>query len=158
MNENKKERYAHIVFVIGVALKAINGIVETIGGAIFLITGGVADIITVLIQQELLEDPKDFVANQIQHLLPLLSIHTELFIAIYLLVHGIVKILLVVGLLMKKLWVYKLSIVIFFLFIVYQMYRYTISHSPFLLALSVFDAIVIALTWNEYTYLKRRNP
>lgn len=157
MSEDKKEYYIHAVFVVGIVLKAFNGLIETIGGVLFLATGSVMSIITYIVQQELLEDPKDIIANYAQHLLPLLSIHTELFIAIYLLVHGIIKIFLVIGLLMNKLWAYKLSIVVFILFIIYQLYRYSFSHSPFLLVLSLFDVIIIGLTWHEYTYLKKRN-
>ena len=46
--------------------------------------------------------------------------------------------------------------VAFGLFIAYQLYRYTYTHSIWLLLFSVLDLGVIALTWHEYRYIKQR--
>jgi uncharacterized membrane protein len=60
----------------------------------------------------------------------------------------------VAGLLLKLRWAYPAAIVAFTLFVVYQLYRYSHTHSTALLALSALDAAVIALTWLEYRRLK----
>ena len=41
-------------------------------------------------------------------------------------------------------------------FIVYQIYRYTAGYSLFLILLSVFDAVMIILTFIEYKKIKTR--
>jgi uncharacterized membrane protein len=64
--------------------------------------------------------------------------------------HGIVKLFLVVGLLRNKLWAYPAAIVVFVLFIAYQLYRLSSAPSPLLVLLTVFDVVVIGLTWHEY--------
>ena len=36
----------------------------------------------------------------------------------------------------------------------YQLFRFRVTHSPWLLALTVVDIVVIWLTWHEYRYLR----
>ena len=74
--------------------------------------------------------------------------------AVYLLWHGLVKAVLVAGLLLKQRWAYPTAILAFVLFVIYQLYRYTFTHAPELIYLSVLDVIVIALTWLEYQRLR----
>lgn len=66
--------------------------------------------------------------------------------AVYLLAHGIIKVALVMALLLNKLWAYPWMIVLA-VFIAYQAYRIVLSPSVGLLALTVFDLVIIALTW-----------
>ncbi len=54
------------------------------------------------------------------------------------------------ALLRGKLWAYPWAIGVFAAFGVYQIYRYFISQSGWLIALTVLDAIVILLTWFEW--------
>lgn len=65
---------------------------------------------------------------------------------------------LVAGLLREKLWAYPASIVVFGLFIFYQLARFRYTHSVELLLLTVLDVIIILLTWHEYRFLKRYKP
>ncbi len=155
MNELFREKNVHRLFIAGVLLKAVNAALEIIGGVLLLFTGAATKLITYMAQNELIEDPGDLVANTIQHYLPYLSEHSQLFAAIYLLSHGIIKIFLVTGLLRQRFWAYPSAIAIFFLFIVYQMYRYTHTHSSFLLIVTAFDLLVIWLTWHEYKIIRK---
>ena len=147
------EKKIHLVFVVSVLLKALNGVLEILLGIAFLFTSALAGIIQTLIQSELIEDPADLVANAIQNFLPFLT-HSQYFISIYLLSHGIIKIFLVAGLLRNKLWAYPAALVVFTLFIVYQLYRYSFTHSIWLILLTIFDLFVIWLTWHEYRVLQ----
>lgn len=156
MDAVKKEREIHLVFVISVVLKALGAFLEIIGGVLLLFTGATTHLIEYLINNELVEDPGDFLANTIQHLVPYLREHSQLFAAFYLLSHGVIKFFLSIGLLRRWLWTYPAAIVVFALFIVYQLYRYTHTHSIFLILLTIFDAIVIWLTWHEYKYMKEQ--
>jgi uncharacterized membrane protein len=103
-----------------------------------------------LTQHELLEDPHDVVATRIAAVAQGLSASTQSFYAFYLLSHGVVKLLLVAGLLANRLWAYPVSIAVFSLFILYQLYRFSYTHGVGLVALSVFDAFVIVLIWHEW--------
>jgi uncharacterized membrane protein len=84
------------------------------------------------------------------------SLSSELFIAFYFLSHGIIK-LFIVGYLWKgKLWAYPVGIILFFIFILYQVYRYSFTHSVWLIVLTILDLIIIYLTWSEYQRIKAR--
>ncbi|MHB8652119.1 MAG: DUF2127 domain-containing protein [Minisyncoccota bacterium] len=150
----QREQTLRRVFRISIFLKAGNAILEIVGGVLLLFTKSIFTWVVYLAQNELIEDPGDFVARGIQHYLPYLSDHAQLFAAFYLLSHGIVKIFLAVGLLRNKLWAYPSAIVVFILFILYQVYRYTYTHSFFLVLLTVFDLVVVWLTWHEYKVMK----
>mgnify|MGYP001590762921 CR=1 FL=1 len=148
------EKKIHLIFVLSVLLKALNGILEIILGVLLLFTSAIAGLVQTLVKGELIEDPSDLVANTIQNFLPFLT-HSEYFVAIYLLSHGVIKIFLVVGLLRNKLWAYSAAIVVFALFIVYQLYRYSFTHSIWLILLTIFDLFVIWLTWHEYRIIRQ---
>jgi uncharacterized membrane protein len=50
----------------------------------------------------------------------------------------------------EKRWAFPVAIAVFLLFIVYQLYRFTLTHSPWLMLLTLFDVAVLWLIWNEY--------
>jgi uncharacterized membrane protein len=154
------ERRIHQIFEIGVLLKGAHAVLECIGGlALALIsTTTIAAIVSKLTQDELTEDPHDFVANHLMTWAADFSLGTKNFYAFYLLSHGVVKLFLVVGLLKGKLWSYPASLVVLGLFVAYQLYRFSYTHGIGLIALSVFDIIVMGLIWHEYRIMKSRLP
>jgi uncharacterized membrane protein len=104
-----------------------------------------------LTAHELSEDPHDLIARYLLHTASHLTTSTTLFGAIYLLSHGGAKIVLVVLVLRDKLWAYPWLIALLLAFIAYQLYRITAVHfSVGLAALTVFDAVLVWLTWREY--------
>jgi uncharacterized membrane protein len=78
------------------------------------------------------------------------SISTQHFGMLYLLSHGGIKIVLVFLLWRKQIWAYPLAVVALVIFIFYQTIRWTTTHSVFLMALTVLDAVMIWLTIVEY--------
>jgi len=66
-----------------------------------------------------------------------------------------VKVLLVYALLRRYLWAHPTAIVVFTAFGMYQVYQVSFSHSLLLLALTVLDVVVIALTVWECRILRR---
>ena len=92
----------------------------------------------------------NFLVSAARHL----SLASEHFAAIYLLIHGAIKIALVGALLKHKLWAYPIAGVVFGVFIIYQIYRFTLTHGVGLIALSLFDLVVIWLICLEYRALK----
>lgn len=153
-----KQRLVHYSFLIGIVSKGINAATEIVGGILlfFLSAGSVARIVVSLTAGELSEDPRDLVANFLLKTANGLSVDKLHFAGVYLIVHGVVKIFLVVALLKNKLWAFPAAMAVFSVFIIYQLYRYSLSFSNWLLALSFFDLLVIALTWFEYRRIMMR--
>ena len=140
-------------FKIGLVLKGLDGVLEVAGGILllFLSPHAIEHIVRMLTAHELSEDPHDVIARYLVHSTGHLSSGITLFGAIYLLSHGIAKIVLVALVLRDKLWAYPWLIVLLLVFIAYQIYRLAWVHfSIGLTALTVFDAALVWLTWREY--------
>lgn len=154
------EKYLHFSFEVGVLLKGIDGLLEVIGGlALFFVSPSqINALVNFFTRYELSEDPHDLVANYLVKLSHDLFLNAGLFVALYLLSHGIVKLLIVGGLWKDKLWAYPVGIIVFAGFVVYQIYRYTFTFDAWLLILTVLDIIIIWLTWHEYEYRRRSKP
>lgn len=150
-----QEKNIRWIFRASVLLKAANALLEIVSGTLLLFTSSIATLVTYLSQKELIEDPGDIIAATIQNYLPYLSEHSQSFAAFYLLSHGGIKIFLAIGLLRNKLWAYPSAIIFFILFIIYQVYRYTYTHSFILIFLTIFDLIIVGLTWHEYRIVKK---
>ncbi len=80
----------------------------------------------------------------------------KLFATLYLLSHGIAKVVLVVALLREKLWAYPSMIVLLGAFIAYQVYRLSYDLTVGLTLLTLFDAFIVWLTWREYQQHRHR--
>jgi uncharacterized membrane protein len=146
-------------FKIGLVLKGLDGVLEVAGGILllFLSPQAIQHVVRALTAHELSEDPHDLIARYLLHTTAHLSHGTTLFGAIYLLSHGIAKIVLVALVLRDKLWAYPWLIGLLLAFIVYQLYRITAVHfSIGLTLLTVFDAFLVWLTWREYRAKRAR--
>jgi len=146
-----------IAFDVGIFFKGLDGVLEMVGGLLLFVVRPqtITGIITTLTQHELSEDPHDVIASQLFRLAQDFSASAQVFAGVYLLSHGLIKVVLVAALFRELLWAYPAAIVVFGLFIAYQMYRYVLEPSTSMIVLSVLDVMVIALTWLEYRRLKR---
>ena len=141
-----QEKRIHQVFVVSVLAKGAHALLEIVGGLILYLFS--ADAITRFLDRI---DRNEWLARHF---------HTneQQFYAFYLLSHGLIKSVLVFGLLREKLWAYPASFAVFGLFIAYQLYRYSYTHDMALIALSVFDLFVIYLAVHEYRLLRKHLP
>ena len=154
------ERTIHRVFQFSILLKGAHALIECISGIALdaVSTAEIAALVRMVTQDELHEDPHDAIAGYLQQMAAGLSFSSKEFYAFYLLSHGVIKLLLVAGLLRNKLWSYPASLAVLAGFIAYQLYRYSYTHSLGLLLLTMLDAIVIALVWHEYRLVRHHLP
>nr|WP_315023147.1 DUF2127 domain-containing protein [uncultured Aminipila sp.] len=147
----------HEGFNIGILLKGINGALEIIGGIllVFLNPARLNRVIVLLTQNELSEDPRDIFANYMVNLSYQFSVNTQYFWVFYLVSHGTIKLILILLLWKRKQWAYPLTIIALILFVIYQVYRYTIYHSTWLIFLTILDMLIIILTYLEYKRIKK---
>lgn len=158
LDDKTKEKDIFYLFEGSIALKGIHAIIEIIGGflVLFISQNFIIQTVLKITHEELSQDAKDFIANYLIYASQNFSISSKHFVAFYLLSHGIIKGILVFNLLKKKLWAYPTSIVVFGLFMVYQIYRYTYTHSIWLIVFTVFDIFVVWLIWHEYKIQKMK--
>lgn len=154
---NSEEKIEHELFDVSILLKGIHALVEIVGGmlAYFISSDAVLRFAVKITQGELLEDPNDYFTKYFLELTRSVLVGAKQFVVFYLLSHGIINLLLVVGLFRKRLWAYHASFVVFTLFATYQMYRYFLHPSIFMVLLTLFDIVAVWLIWREYLRIKK---
>jgi uncharacterized membrane protein len=150
------EKNIRRLFNISIILKGLHALLELVGGVAVLFVSKtlVVNLATTLTAHELSEDPHDIVANYTIHIASQFSVPFQHLAALYLISHGVVVGLLVVGLLMKRLWSYPITVTVLGIFIVYQTYQFFLNHSWWIFGVTAFDIIVVFLTLHEYRYIK----
>jgi len=152
----QRGRIVHTLFAISIITKGVDGVLEILGGVVLFFVNPlhIGNVVRVLTQHELSEDPHDVVANYLLNSTHHIARGAQVFAALYLLWHGLVKVGLITALLLRRPWAYPAAILAFLLFLAYQLYRYSHTHAPELIVLSVADGIVVVLTWLEYQRLR----
>jgi uncharacterized membrane protein len=153
-----KSSILHDSFRVGITLKGLDGVLEIVSGAAlwFIKPAQMSNLIRILCEQMLNRIPNGYISAHLIAASQKISYESREFAAFYLLTHGLVKVILVVCLWMNKLWAYPLTIAVFGLFMLYQMFRFTHTHSIAMILLTVFDALIIYLTWVEFQQQKKK--
>jgi uncharacterized membrane protein len=151
-----RDRFLHWAYEFEIWAKGFDAVLEVIGGFILFFTNKLMlnQWVILLTQHELVEDPHDIIATQLRQSVANLSVDAHIFGGAYLVLHGLAKLWLVTGLLMKKAWAYPSAVVFLGLFIVYQLYRVSYQFSAGLLLLTFFDVAFIFLILREYRLFK----
>jgi uncharacterized membrane protein len=152
MEKKSREAVLHIAFRVGILFKGIDGLLELLGGILFLAIPryAVTNFIVHITRHELAEDPDDLLANSLRHTFAHLSDGTKLFVSAYLLGHGLVKLLIVAGLWADRRWVFPVAIVLLIAFIAFQAWRLIGHFSPGLLVFTCLDVVILFLVCHEY--------
>jgi uncharacterized membrane protein len=147
-----EERRIHQAFEVSLAIKAADAILELLVAILLALVDAriLSNAVVRLVAKELVHHPEDRLAGWIARWAEGFSVDTKTFAVLYLATHGVIKLALVIGLWRNQAWAYPVSLVAFAAFIVYQLHRFTFTHSPFLIVLTVFDLVVIVLVWHEW--------
>jgi len=144
----------HLAYVVTIAIKGIDGAIETILGLIVWISGPVRfnSFLMTLAAPELGEHPLE---NGFMHLLrqgaqQLVGASVD-FVVIYLLLHGLLKLALALVLLTGKgRWVYPVATVILLGFLAFMSWHLAERWSNWVLAFALFDLVTLLLVLNEW--------
>jgi uncharacterized membrane protein len=142
----------HQILDASMWVKGFDGALEIIGGLLLLLISPAAlsHLVIALTQHELVEDPQDWIANALRDTVAHMSISTQVLGGAYLIAHGLIKIVVVVGVLRGYRWAYPTAIGVLGAFIAYQLYRLSYAYSLGLLLITLFDIVIVGLTWREY--------
>lgn len=143
-------------YVIGIILKGVNGVLELIGGTLVLTLSShtIQHITNFLTADALADNPHNYIANHIQRAGHHLASGETTFAALFLLTHGLVKVVLVTCLLLNKLWAYPWAFGMLGLFLVYQVYLLITSPGIGMALLTVVDIVILWLIWREWQQVK----
>ncbi len=136
-------------------LKGADGLFELFSGMflLFFPLSSILGLLNAVFSHELVEDPKDLLANALIHAFSSMPQGVDYFWAAFLILHGIIKLGLVAGLLERKVWVYPLAVWILIAFLIYQIYLVVLIYSVFYILLTIIDFIVISFIIWDYKKL-----
>ena len=151
-NEEKREKDILWLFDLALILKAVNGSLEMLGAllVLFVPPSLVLKLAEFATGGELAQDPSDPVVAFIREAARAFAVHTHYFLAFYLALHGLIKVLLVIGIFAKKKMAYPLFMLSLAVFGAYEAYRGFVLHELLLQALALFDFALLLLTVHEY--------
>jgi uncharacterized membrane protein len=147
----------HKLFRLSILLKALHGIFEIVlAGLLWLDFVSIVSAVRFLFRSELLEDPKDMLANYIITGLLHASVKGKLFATTYLLIHGMVNMGLAAALLSRRMWAFLSAGVVLSALFLYQVALLVIRPSIMLLAITAIDLAIILLLHSEYRRLSKK--
>jgi uncharacterized membrane protein len=154
-----REKNIYKLFKISLIFKGIQAFIELILGSVFLYvkTGSISILIESMTKAELTEDPNDYVFRHIYDFAQNFSTNDKSFLSLYLLSHGVVKVILVAGILKNKSWAYPIFIIVQIFFCVYEIYITAHRQSLFFGIMSAFDILILWLVWHEYKLKKKHH-
>jgi uncharacterized membrane protein len=135
------------LFRLAVWIKGIDGLLEMSGGIAlaFIDPKRLDQLATFLTQREL----GGATGDRLAALLHGLSSSGVLFDCLYLLGHGVAKIMLMIGLLKNLRWAYPTAEIFLLVFIGVEAYRLSVRYSLPLLAVLLLDSVILVLVWRE---------
>ena len=156
---NKEEREKDILwfFDLALLLKAVNGGLEIFGAFLILVVPPslVLKIVEFLTSGELAQDPGDPIVSTLYIAAQAFTIRTHYLLAFYLVLHGAIKVMLVIVIFVGKRIAYPLFMIALTIFGTYEAYRGFVRHEILLQVLAIFDFSLLMLTAYEY---RRRYP
>lgn len=145
----------HHAYLVGIALKGLDGLTEVAGGAVLLLISRATIVcITAFLVDGLSDEPRGFIASHALHAAKSLSPGTQHFASIYLPIHGLIKMGLVAGLLRGWRHAYPVALLLLAAFIGYQCYRLFRHHSLALALFTAIDIAIVVLIWLEWRCVK----
>lgn len=142
----------HKTFMLSIGAKGLFGLVEIIGAALSFVISpaqihAFAHWITA---KEIQEDPHAVIAQFLLHVGTSVNLSQTHYVAFYLGIHGLVKVLLVWALLRDKRWAYPWMLVALIAFIATQTWQMVTGFSWGIAFLTAFDVFILWLTYREW--------
>lgn len=152
------EATIHRVFEVALILKAFHSILEILASILvgLISTDTVLQLAKWVTQSELLEDPNDLIAGYILKVARDFSLGGRSGVVAFLASHGIVKLTLVLSILKGWQWAYPAFMLALAGLIGFQSFQLSYHFSFGLAALTLFDVLILFLTWHEYRLVRAK--
>lgn len=138
-----------LLFKIGMIVKGIDSVFEVIGGIILTMPTKLARYILVVSQHEAFRH-HTVLAGKLDRLAENVTMHPSVGQAVYLMVHGLSKVILILAITQNKRWGYTGFIGVLSLFTAIEMVRAISAHEVVTGVFGVFDMLVVVLIYKEY--------
>lgn len=146
-----------LVYKIGVAIKGFDGLVELVAGlALWLSPSLVHLLLGSIVGEAGAHSGKvaQYIADNVGRVDNDFAKSSLVFLVVFLISHGLIKLALVYALLRRITKAYPYALAVLGGFLLYQMYVLVMHPTIGMVAFTVLDAIIIWLVWGEYKDLR----
>jgi uncharacterized membrane protein len=148
------------LFRIAIAIKGLDGALQLVAGLVLAMVPAtvVTDLAHQLIARDVVSDLSDSLAGHLQNAVTQFADdNTRWFAIVYLLLHGVIKLVLVAALWHEIMPAYPIATVLLGAFVVYELVRGVNTHSVVLPIFAAIDIVIIVLVIREYQQLRREH-
>jgi uncharacterized membrane protein len=152
----ESEHAIYELFKWSVLLKGLISLAEVLAGIALLVLPPTVVLRGISSITSLLSDYTQYAL--LQHILGELVHYGDvavIFASLFLLSRGLIKCVLIFALLKNAFWAYPWSLAVMGLFVLYQIYEYIRTGSLLLVAITLFDLVVIYFIWREWRIVRR---
>jgi len=158
LEEIRHSRWFDTIYKVGISIKGFDGVIELIAGLILVFSPQTPHYLLTRIADYFADKGTnffDFIASAVVKLDTGLTGQTTLFVIIFLLSHGLIKIVLVYCLLKKFYRIYPYALVVLILMLFAQLIPLVRDLSSIALWLiTVLNVLIIYIVWAEYLDLR----
>jgi uncharacterized membrane protein len=149
---SRRDHVLDLVFLVGIGLKGLDAIGELVVGIplAFLSHAQLDSLARSVTAEELGEDPHDLVANLLLRSTAHAGHGTLLFVALYLIVHGVVKLAIIAAIIWGAERIYPWAIGALVVFTVFQAVELVLHPTIGVALLTLLDLVIVVLTWREW--------
>ncbi|MDR3690117.1 MAG: DUF2127 domain-containing protein [Fimbriimonas sp.] len=147
-------RATDLLFRIGLIVKGVDSLFEVIGGVLLTMPMKLARYLLVLSQHELYRH-HEVLSGRLDKLAEEVTVHVHLGSALYLLFHGLAKVILIAAIFMRRNWGFVGFMAVMSLFTAIELARAISAHEIVTAVLGMFDLLVVGLIYKEYRANKR---
>ena len=147
------------VFAVGVVVKGIDGAIELIAGVLLWLAPGLIDTVLRAVLGEATQSDgaiAGFIATGVAHADATVLTGGTGFLILFLIAHGVIKLVLVYCLLRRIVRAYPWALLVLLVFLGYQVWALVAGPSIPLALFVVLDVVIIVLVWREYRELRRQ--
>lgn len=158
LQQIRNSKWFDRLYMVTVAVKGFDGLVELVAGLILLIGPGELHKLLSFLTGEARESSHQFMhqlAEYIAHVDTDVTRGGLTVVILFLVIHGVVKLSLVYALLRRILWAYPYALGVLVLFLVYQLYVCIVQPSVSMILFALLDAIIVWVVWGEWRKLAR---
>ena len=151
-----EEKVEHNLFSTVMWIRIIYGLVRVVFGLALLRIVGMSflDILNYLLDKEIVFNTLNFIYTFTVNWLEHNPMYVTYFLASYFIFWGTLDTVLSYNLLKDKHWAFPVSLVLIVVFVIYEIFRFTHTHSLMLLWIIIFDIFLFWLIKREYNRVK----
>jgi uncharacterized membrane protein len=140
-----------VIFRIGLAFKGIDSMLEVVGGVLLTMPTKLARYITLIAEHEVYRH-HEALAGRLDHVADSVAMKASMVEAVYLIIHGLAKVILIYAVFRNRKWGYEGLVVVLTLFTLVELGRAITAREIFTGLFGLLDFVLAFLLYKELKF------